>query len=144
MPRLLVFVLGILIGAVSSVIGVYHLYESNASNFITSRLSEQERISAYAFGQYSDKASIFSQMNYLIFLREAQKASLISDPEYNEAAAAANARLCINYEEVGETGKAQQFCKWAEDHLSKWPNAPKFDDFKREHRERYSERERAL
>ena len=113
---IVLFLLGVILGAVFSFGSIYYFYENAASEFILTQLSEQERISVEAFNNYSKEENISTQTNYLLFVESARKGGLISESEYNRAALLANIRLCIIYEDEG-IDIVKSTCKWARDHL---------------------------
>jgi len=127
------FSLGIILGVVISFLCIDYFFKNAVSEFIDSQLPEQERISVTAFNHYSGKASIFSQVNYMMFASRANDAGLITDTDHNMVRSLAGMRLCINYENEGDTEKANRFCKWAKDDLSQWQSGWNFDEFKRKH-----------
>jgi hypothetical protein len=126
-------VVGAIVGALLAAGGIIFFYESSATRFISSWLSQQERISIEAFINSSAEASASTQQNYLLFVGNAEKQGLISESDYQRGAALANIRLCINYEERGDVEKATKVCKWAADHLSQWKSKWSVEEFKRAH-----------
>lgn len=135
------FVVGATFGALLSIGGIVYFYESSAARFISSWLSQQERISVEAFNNSSPEESVSTQANYLLFIDGAKKDGLISEFDYQRGAALANIRLCVNYEEQGKIDKATKVCKWAADHLSKWKSDWKIGEFKRTHQESRAKKE---
>ena len=131
MKTLSLFFLGFITGAVLCFIFVYYFYNSAASEFVDTQISEQEHMSVDTFNHYPNKSSNFVQINYGIFIKKALDTGLISKFEYHRASSLANIRLCIDYEESGEIDKAKKFCKWASDHLSQWNHKLNFIEFKK-------------
>ena len=133
--------MGTIFGALLSMAGVYYFYESSAARFISSWLSQQERISIEAFNNRSPEESVSTQANYLLFVEHAKRDGLISASDYQRGAALANVRLCVNYEEQGEIDEATKVCKWASDHLSKWKSDWNMEELKRNHKESRAKKE---
>jgi len=130
MKIIAIALLSIVIGAASTFIYIYYYFESEASKFIDSQISVQERISVDAFNHNPIQTSNFTQMNYNILFKKAFDAGLIDEFEYHRAASFANTRLCISYEDADDLDQAERFCKWAAEHLSQWRDDLGFNKFK--------------